>query len=330
MGRLEDGVWITENRVGVASSSGEFEREASTIREWVRRDGSTVFRPEAGRYQLYVSYACPWAHRTLLFRKLKGLEHAIGLTIVQPVLSDQGWGLEPSAAREPGLPTARHLWELYGATDSTFTGRATVPVLWDRNTSRIVNNESADIIRMLNSEFGAIAQNDVDFYPDDLAEEIDELNDFVYDRVNNGVYRCGFASTQEAYDKAFRRLFDALDVLESRLRKNRYLLGDRLTETDWRFWTTLVRFDPVYHGHFKCNERRMSDFTSIFGYLRELYQMPGVAETVDLEHIKQHYYRSHPSLNPTGIVPAGPKMTYLSWPHSRGDDVGSESEGTHG
>lgn len=318
MGHLEQGRWRRDDEPFGKRENGAFVRADSSIRNWVRRDGSTPFRPEAGRYHLYVSYACPWAHRTLLARRLKGLTRAISVSVVLPVLGEDGWELRsgPGSATD-ALPNVRHLYEIYVRSDDTYTGRVTVPVLWDRNTQSIVSNESSDIMRMFNDEFAAVARSGVDLCPPEFRERIDALNDFVYDRINNGVYRCGFAATQEAYETAFARLFEGLEFVERTLSESRYLTGDACTEADWRLFPTLVRFDPVYALHFKCNKRRMSDYPNLFGYLRELYQWPGVAETVNFEHIKEHYYRSHPHLNPGGIVPAGPDLSYLRWPHVR-------------
>lgn len=308
-GRWHDGWYDT------ARSGGEFMRPEAQFRERMSADPQGKFPAQAGRYHLYVSLACPWAHRTLIFRKLKGLEEAISVSVVDPVMSREGWAF--SAEHPDTLNGFSHLHQVYTRARPDYSGRVTVPVLWDRASGAIVNNESAEIIRMLNSEFNAIARNPaVDFYPEALRSRIDEVNAFVYENVNNGVYRCGFATTQNAYDSAVRRLFDALDTLEARLGRNRYLAGDRLSEADWRLFTTLVRFDAVYHGHFKCNLRRIEDYPNLSGFLRELYQVPGVAETVKLEHIKRHYYMSHEHINPTRIVPVGPVLDF-SRPHDR-------------
>jgi len=317
MGLLVDGVW-QDRWYDTESTGGRFVRKESAFRAWVRADGSTPHAPEAGRYRLYVSLACPWASRALIFRKLKKLEDAIPLSVVNPFMGEDGWTFEPAPGVIPDPGGARFLHQVYTRAKPGHTGRVTVPALFDEKLGAIVNNESADIIRMLNAEFDAFGDPGVDFYPEPLRDEIDAVNDFVYPNVNNGVYRCGFATTQEAYDEAFGALFDALDVLEARLAHRRYLLGDRITEADWRLFTTLVRFDPVYVGHFKCNRRRIADYPNLSGYLRELYQVPGVSETVDLAHIQQHYYRSHPTINPTRIVARGPE---LDWdrPHGRGD-----------
>jgi putative glutathione S-transferase len=296
---------------------GEFVRQPSAFRDRITADGSSGFTARSGRYHLYVSYACPWAHRTIIFHKLKGLETAIGMTVVDPVRDQRGWAFTdaPGCGPDP-LNGFRFLSEAYHATDPSFDGRVTVPVLWDKQERRIVNNESADIIRMFNSEFDAWGRADLDFYPRSLRVEIDAVNDEVYASVNNGVYRCGFATTQEAYDEAFERLFTSLDGLERRLAGQRYLVGDALTEADWRLFTTLVRFDPVYHGHFKCNLRRLVDYPNLWSYTRELFQIPGVADTVNLDHIKRHYYVTHRTINPHGVVPRGPEIDF-GQPHGR-------------
>ncbi|HPG25733.1 MAG: glutathione S-transferase family protein [Spirochaetaceae bacterium] len=316
MGLLVDGKWV-DRWYDTESTGGRFVRKESAFRDRVRADGSTPYAPEAGRYHLYVSLACPWAHRTLIFRKLLGLEDAIDVSVVSPLMLEQGW----TFARDEGstgdaLHDARFLHEVYTRARSDYTGRVTVPVLWDRETGTIVNNESSEIIRMLNAEFSGLARSDVDLYPEPLRGEIDAMNEFVYPRINNGVYRAGFATTQDAYEEAFDALFAALDELDARLGRRRYLVGDRITEADWRLFTTLVRFDAVYVGHFKCNRRRIADHPNLSGYLRELYQVPGIAETVDFAHIKRHYYGSHPTINPTGIVPKGPELD-LDRPHAR-------------
>ncbi len=324
MGRLIDGVWSDE-WYDTASTGGRFERRESSFRDWVRADGSTRFAPEAGRYHLYVSLACPWAHRTLIFRKLLGLEDAISLSVVDPYMGANGWEFGSSEGCIPDTVNgAKKLHEVYTKADPRYTGRVTVPVLWDREHGTIVSNESSEIIRMFNSEFDAVAAHpEHDFYPEELRAEIDETNAFVYPNVNNGVYRCGFATTQEAYEEAFGQLFGALDQLEERLGRQRHLVGNRLTEADWRLFTTLVRFDAVYVGHFKCNLRRIADMPNLQGYLRDLYQVPGVAETVNMTHIKRHYYESHDTINPTGVVPVGPELD-LDTPHGR-ENVGGAS-----
>jgi putative glutathione S-transferase len=298
---------------------GEFIRQVSAFREWITADGSSGYRAEPGRYHLYVSYACPWAHRTIIFRKLKGLEDVIGMTVVDPIRDERGWAFTDEVGGPDPVNGFRLLAEAYRATEHGFGGRVTVPVLWDKKTGRIVNNESSEIIRMLNSELDEWAtRRSVDFYPRALRAEIDAINANVYDNVNNGVYRCGFATSQEAYDEAYEKLFAALERLEVRLAHHRFLVGDTQTEADWRLFTTLVRFDPVYFGHFKCNERRLVDYPNLWAYTRDLYQTPGVAETVNLDHIKRHYYVTHRAINPTGVVPRGPVIDYGA-PHNRAE-----------
>lgn len=316
MGQLVDGVW-QRDALAKKNGDGHFKRQVSAFRDFVRADGSTRYKPEAGRYHLYVSLACPWAHRTLIVRKLKGLEDAITVSVVDPFMGDQGWQFSdgPGCIPDP-LHQSSFLHQLYVQAHSNFSGRVTVPVLWDRKEDTAVNNESSEIIRMLNSEFDAIADTSIDLYPKDLREEIDAQNAVIYPNVNNGVYRCGFATTQTAYEEAFEALFGALDALDERLSGQRYLTGDRITEADWRLFPTLVRFDPVYVGHFKCNRRRIADYAHLSAYLRDLYQQPGIAETVDFRHIKEHYYQSHESINPTRIVPVGPDLD-LETPHGR-------------
>ena len=297
---------------------GSFKRQVSAFRNWIRRDGSTEFLPEAGRYHLYVSLACPWAHRTIIYRRLKGLEEAIGMTVVDPIRDERGWAFRdgPGFSQDP-LHGFGFLSEAYQATDPSFQGRVTVPVLWDRKSNRIVNNESAEIIRMLDREFAELAGSKNLYCPDELRERIDEVNDFVYRTVNNGVYLAGFATQQKTYERSVRVLFNALDELEGRLANQRYLLGDQITEADWRLFTTLVRFDAVYVGHFKCNLRRIADYPNLFGYLRDLYQKEGVAATVNFDHIKRHYYVTHTNINLNGIVPCGPELN-LDMAHGRG------------
>ncbi|WP_207458363.1 glutathione S-transferase family protein [Azospirillum sp. SYSU D00513] len=311
MGLLIEGRWH-DQWYDTKSTGGAFVRSQSRFRNWVKADGSTPFAPEPGRYHLIVSLACPWAHRTLIFRALKRLESAITVSVVEPLMLEEGW-----VFAELELVTgAKRLHEVYTKAMPDYTGRVTVPVLWDKRDGTIVSNESAEIIRMLNREFDAFADRSHDHYPADLAEEIDRINDYVYDRVNNGVYKAGFATSQEKYEEAFDALFEALDELEARLSRQRYLVGDRLTEADWRLFTTLVRFDAVYVGHFKCNRQRIADYPNLSGYLRELYQVPGIAGTVNFDHIKRHYYGSHATINPTGIVPKGPALD-LDAPHGR-------------
>jgi len=312
MGLLVEGRWV-DRWYDTDKSGGRFERTETAFRNWITTDASSGFKAEPGRYHLYVSYACPWAHRTLIMRKLKGLEDAISVSVVDPVMASDGWTLSEGADPVNG---ARFLHEVYTLADPRYSGRVTVPVLWDRERATIVNNESAEIIRMFNSAFVGISDDDRDFYPAHLRDDIDRINADVYDNVNNGVYKAGFATRQRAYEHAYDLLFAALDRLEDRLARHRYLVGDTLTEADWRLFTTLLRFDAVYHGHFKCNRQRLADFTNLWPYARELYQVTGVAETVNFDHIKQHYYASHSTINPTGIVPKGPDLDWTE-PHGR-------------
>lgn len=313
MGYLLNGTW-KDGWYDTELTGGEFVRPGAKFRNRITADGSSGYPPDPGRYHLYVSLACPWAHRTLIFRKLKNLEDAISVSIVEPVMSSEGWAF--SERLPDHVNGCSHLHELYTRAEPGYSGRVTVPVLWDKKRATIVNNESAEIIRMLNSEFAAQVPISRDYYPAELRGQIDEINSFIYDNVNNGVYRCGFAGTQAAYESALRRLFQALDALEQRLSCTRYLVGATLTEADWRLFTTLIRFDAVYHGHFKCNLRRIEDYPNLSGYLRELYQMPGIAETVDFDHIKRHYYVSHEHINPSRIVPLGPLLDF-GRPHDR-------------
>ncbi|MGE6741605.1 glutathione S-transferase family protein [Allorhizobium pseudoryzae] len=324
MGRLVDGVW-QDVWYDTRSTGGHFKRADSSFRNWVTADGAPGptgdggFKAEAGRYHLYVSLACPWAHRTLIFRKLKKLENLISVSVVHPLMLEQGWEFRPdddADATDDPLFGAKTLWQVYVNADPHYSGRVTVPVLWDKQKTTIVSNESAEIIRMFNSAFDGLTGSTDDFCPADLLAEIDEVNALVYDSVNNGVYKAGFATTQEAYAENVTRLFDTLDTLDERLATQRYLVGNRLTEADWRLFTTLVRFDPVYVGHFKCNIRRIADYRNLSAYLRDLYQVSGVAETVNMRHIKEHYYRSHKTINPTGVVPLGPALD-LQFPHGR-------------
>jgi len=295
---------------------GSFQRQEDAFRDWVKADGSTPYAPAPGRYHLYVSLACPWAHRTILARRLKGLEDVIGMTVVDPIRNESdGWafsGNEPDPVNGFSL-----LKEAYLASDPAYTGRVTVPVLWDRETGRIVSNSDDDLLRMLNREFDAFTDAALDLVPEARREEIDRLNDRIYETINDRVYRAGFATTQSAYENAVLALFAMLDELEERLGSTRYLFGPDPLETDWRLFVTLIRFDAVYHGHFKCNLRRIADYPNLHGYLRDLYQIPGVAETVDFNHIKRHYYVTHDDINPTGIVPLGPVLD-LDSPHDRG------------
>lgn len=316
MGLLIDGEW-RDQWYDTESSGGRFEREDARFRNWVTRDGragptgAAGFEAEADRYHLYVSYACPWAHRTLIFRKLKKLEKLIPISVVHWYMGENGWTFADGEGviKDP-IHNAEFLYQVYQAAAPDYTGRVTVPVLWDRRNERIVSNESADIIRMMNSAFDDVGAAPGDYYPKALREEIDAINERVYHTVNNGVYKAGFATTQEAYEENVEPLFETLDWLDERLSKSRYLTGNRITEADWRLFTTMLRFDPVYFGHFKCNRKRLVDFPNLWPYVRDLYQYPGVADTVHLDHIKSHYYKSHESINPTGIVPVGPEIDY--------------------
>jgi len=324
MGLLVEGVWSNES-YDTKSSGGRFVREPTRFRNWVTADGAPGptgqggFAAAAERYHLYVALACPWAHRTLIFRKLKKLEAAISVSIVEPLMLSDGWVF--GAAGSPHADTVNgkaKLSEVYLLTDPKFTGRVTVPVLWDKERRTIVNNESSEIIRMFNSAFDAVTDDRTDYCPPPpLRDDIDRINATVYATVNNGVYRAGFATTQAAYEEAFRALFATLDDIEQRLGRQRYLVGTQLTEADWRLFTTLVRFDAVYFGHFKCNLRRIVDYPNLGNYLRDLYQTQGVAATVDIDQIKRHYYGSHRNINPTGIVPLGPALDFTA-PHDRG------------
>lgn len=322
MGMLVDGVW-QKGWFNTKKSGGRFVRSQSQWRDWVTADGQPAegrergFKAEPGRYHLYVSYACPWAHRTLIFRKLKKLEEIISVSVVHHFMGEDGWTFEEGdGATGDTLYGNKFLHQIYTKADPEYSGRVTVPVLWDRKEETIVSNESSEIIRMLNTAFDEWGDASLDFYPEPLRPEIDEINDLVYGAINNGVYRTGFATTQEAYEEAYGELFKALDVVEGRLAAGRYLVGDTLTEADWRLFTTLVRFDAVYYSHFKCNRQRIGDFPNLSNYLLELYQKPGIAETVNMQHIKHHYYASHESVNPTRIVPLGPELDFNA-PHDR-------------
>jgi putative glutathione S-transferase len=302
---------------------GKFVRTESSFRNWVTKDGSAGpsgdegFSAEPGRYHLYVSYACPWAHRALIFRALKGLEDVISVSVVHPLMPSESWVFgEYPGATEDHINHAHYLYENYLKADPDFDGLVTVPLLWDKKQETIVNNESSEIIRMFNSAFDDHASSDADFYPEALRKEIDAINEIVYHNVNNGVYRAGFATTQSAYEEAFDQLFDTMDELEALLSRQRYLVGDQITEADWRLFTTLVRFDAVYYNHFKTNKKRLIDYPNLWAYTRELYQVPGVAETVNMDHIKYHYFGSHKSINPTGVVPKGPDIDFML-PHGR-------------
>lgn len=318
MGMLVDGRWTNDDKA-LTDDKGRLQRPDSAFRHWVTADGSPGptgdggFKAEPGRYHLYIARACPWAHRAAIFRELKGLQEMIGLSVTHWLMADDGWTFQPGPGVVPdplfGVDT---LWQLYVRSDPTYTGRVTVPVLWDKAQGRIVSNESADILRMFNSAFDHVGAREGDYSPAGLREEIDAVNARVYDGLNNGVYKAGFAKSQAAYDEAVAKVFETLDWLEGRLSTTQWLCGDRLTEADWRLFTTLLRFDAVYHGHFKCNLRRLVDYPALWAYTRRLYAHPAVAPTVDFDHIKRHYYQSHRHINPTGIVPQGPILSFAS------------------
>jgi len=312
---LVNGEW--HKQPVTTDEQGRFIRRDTTFRDWVTADGAGGYKAEAGRYHLYVSYACPWAHRVLIMRALKGLQDAISLSVVDPFMSDEGWHFSdnPDCIPDP-IHNARYLREVYVAAKLDYTGRVTVPALWDKQTGTLVNNESRDLIRMLDTEFDAVAEHPRRYLPPERVQQVDAAIDAIYQPINNGVYRSGFATTQDAYEEAVTELFRALDHWEQVLGRQRYLAGDTLTEADWCLFTTLVRFDPVYHYHFKCNLRRIADYPNLWNYLKELYQVPGVAKTVHFGHIKHHYYASHESVNPTRIVPKGPVFD-LTTPHDR-------------
>ncbi len=316
MGLLQGGKWV-DKWYDTKNSDGEFRRQDSRFRNWLSKDGSAGptgeggFTAEKGRYHLYVSLACPWAHRTLIFRKLKQLEDYIDVTVVDAIMLENGWEMKDD------LNGLDFLYELYLKADEKYEGRVTVPVLWDKKTQTIVSNESSEIIRMFNSAFNDLTGNTDDYYPQALHSQIEALNERIYHTINNGVYKAGFATGFEAYQQAYLTLFDSLDWVEDILSRQRYLAGDKITEVDWRIFTTLIRFDAVYFGHFKCNRQLLESYPNISGFVRELYQVPGVSETVDMEHIKTHYYASHKTINPTGIVPLGPKQNFNA-PHNRG------------
>jgi putative glutathione S-transferase len=320
MGHLVEGVWQDD---GVRTKDGHFIRPATKFRHWVTPDGAPGpsgdggFAAESGRYHLYVSLACPWAHRTVIFRKLKALESAVSMSVVSWYMGRDGWTFDKNdGSSGDDLNGKSKLSEIYLAADPRYSGRVSVPVLWDKKRKTIVNNESPEIIRMLNSAFDAFTNERADYYPAALRAEIDKINDLVYSNINNGVYRAGFATAQAAYEQAFRALFDTLDEIEQRLSKQRYLVGNAVTEADWRLFSTLIRFDAVYYSHFKCNWRQIGEYPNLSNYTRDLYQVPGVAETVSLDHIKRHYYRSQKQVNPTGIVPVGPQLDFAA-PHNR-------------
>ncbi|MEN1926484.1 glutathione S-transferase family protein [Luteimonas qiangzhengi] len=322
MGLLIDGRWV-DQWYDTSKTGGRFVRTDAQFRNWITADGSAGpsgeggFKAEPGRYRLYVSLACPWAHRTLIFRALKGLEEMIPVFVVSPLMAENGWTFEPGDGVVPDPDGASYMYEVYQRAQPDYSGRVTVPVLWDTQRSTIVNNESSEIIRILNSAFDEVGAKPGDYAPQELLADIDAINKRVYDAINNGVYKAGFATEQDVYEEEVTKLFEALDEIDQRLAQSRYLVGQRITEADWRLFTTLLRFDPVYHGHFKCNLRRIADYPNLSGYLRELYQWPGVATTVNFDHIKQHYYRSHDTINPNGIVPLGP-IEDLDAPHGRG------------
>ena len=324
MGQLVDGVW-QDVWYDTTSTGGAFKRTTAKFRNWITTDGAAGpsgedgFEAQSGRYHLYVSYACPWAHRTLVFRALKGLEDHISVSVVHPHMLGDGWTFETDFADATGdtlygLPFAR---DIYLKADPKISGRVTVPILWDKQRETIVSNESSEIIRMFNSAFDGITGNADDYWPVALRDAIEPVNDRIYNTVNNGVYKAGFATTQEAYEAGVLPLFDSLDWLEDRLSQSRYLMGDRLTEADWRLWTTLIRFDPVYHLHFKCNRKRIVDYPNLWAFTRELYQMEGIAQTVKMDHIVHHYHYSHETINPNRIIPINPVLDYDA-PHGRG------------
>ena len=323
MGMLVEGEW-QDVWYDTDSSGGRFVREDARFRNWITVDGTAGpsgeggFEAASGRYHLYVSLACPWAHRTLIMRSLKDLQPHIDISVVSPIMLEHGWTYNTEeGSTGDTLSGKRFHYQIYTAAKRDYSGRSTVPVLWDKARGTIVSNESADIIRMFNSAFNHLTGNERDFYPGPLATDIDAWNERIYPAINNGVYRAGFATTQEAYQEAYREVFAELDHLDAHLAENRYLLGEQLTEADIRLFTTLIRFDAVYHGHFKLNRQRLEDFANLPGYIRDIYQLPGIADTVDFDHIKTHYYASHRGINPTGVVPLGPDIDYHS-PHDRG------------
>lgn len=316
MGLLIDGVW-QDKWYDTKANDGKFEREQAQLRNWISKDGAPGpsgvggFKAQSGRYHLYVSLACPWAHRTLIFRKLKQLEAHISVSVVSPDMLSQGWTFDKTQhSSGDALFDSEYMHQIYTKHNATYSGRVTVPVLWDKQREMIVSNESSEIIRMFNSAFDEITGNHDDYYPEPLREKIDSINAMVYDNINNGVYKTGFATSQQAYEQAYHQLFAKLDDVEAMLSNTRYLLGDRLTEADWRLFTTLIRFDAVYFGHFKCNKQQLEQYPNMAGYIRDLYQHPGIAQTVDFYHIKRHYYFSHAMINPTQVVPLGPEIDY--------------------
>jgi putative glutathione S-transferase len=315
LGILKDGKWISQREQ--EDSQGRFVRPSTTFRNNITADGSSGYKAEPGRYHLYISWACPWACRTAIMRQMKGLQNVISLSVVDPEIRENGWEF----SEEPGcipdkVNSAQYLWQIYLKADPNYSGRVTVPVLWDTQTGTIVNNESREIMRLFDTEFNAFATVKDNYYPEDLQKVIDETIDNIYQPINNGVYRAGFATTQSAYDEAVRELFNTLDDWEKVLGEQRYLCGNQITEADWCMFTTLFRFDAVYYVHFKCNLRRIIDYSNLWNYLKELYQQPGVKATCNLDHIKRHYYKSHPKVNPTRIVPMGPQINFDA-PHNR-------------
>ena len=311
MGHCEQGKWVNQTMNPKTNSKGSFQRPASNFREIISAQ-HPIFKPEKNRYHLYVSPACPWAHRAVIFRCIKGLENIISISHVADVINDNGWEFDNSIKinKDP-LYNFDFLHQVYTHANSQFSGRVTVPVLWDTREETIVNNESSDIIRIFNSAFNSITQNHDDYYPKQWQKEIDDINQVIYEKVNNGVYRCGFAKKQEAYNSAFESLFSTLEKLEKHLTHHDYLVGDMITEADWRLFTTLIRFDAVYHNHFKCNQKKIEEYTGLSRFIERLYRVDGVAETVDITAIKKHYYQSHPSINPLKIIPQGPKLSWL-------------------
>lgn len=315
LGILKDGKWISEREQ--EDSEGRFVRPSTTFRNQITADGSSGFKAEPGRYHLYISWACPWANRTAILRQLKGLQDVIGMSVVAPEIHENSWEFSDEPGCIPDTVNGtQYLWQIYLKADSNYSGRVTVPVLWDKQTGTIVNNESREIIRMFDTEFNAFAKQNVNFYPEHLQKVVDETIDAIYQPINNGVYRSGFATSQSAYDEAVTELFKALDHWEKVLEKQRYLCGEQITEADWCMFTTLFRFDAVYYVHFKCNLHRIVDYSNLWNYLKDLYQQPGVKETCHLDHIKRHYYKSHPKVNPTRIVPKGPLIDFDA-PHNR-------------
>ncbi len=322
MGRLENGVWIDQWH-NTKETKGRYVRKPSIFRNWITVDGKAGptgkdgFLAEKDRYHLYISWACPWAHRTLIFRAIKGLENMVSISGVNSIMRSKGWTFDDGYGVIPdNINHSKYLYEVYLKEDNSYSGRVTVPLLWDKKTSTIVNNESADIIRMFNSAFDNIGAKEGDYYPDNLTDKIDNMNDFIYQNINNGVYRSGFATTQDAYDEAIETLFSGLDKLDHILSKQRYLIGNIVTEADWRLLPTLLRFDSVYHGHFKCNKRKLKEYDNLFNYTKELYQFPGISDTYDDKYSKEHYYGSHETINPSGVIAHGPEFEF-DQPHNR-------------